>query len=407
MEKVFVSICNMSINASYLIMAVIFIRFVFKCAPKYMRCFLWLLVGIRLIIPFSVESALSLVPDGGYVDTKPLNGNDTVFSDIWVMGMMVMLVYLAGSYLYLKYRLRMSVPEVVSDEKGKSTKIYRNNCMGTSFLLGIVRPRIYVPYSVTDDELPFIIMHEKAHLKRCDHLIKPFSFVILCVHWFNPVIWIAYIMLAGDIELACDEKVVMKLGCEHKKEYSRVLLSCSASRHMISVCPVAFGEFGVKERVKNVLNYKKPTFWIITIVAVICIIVPVCFMTKPKENVPVKEQDTKETEKEMTMLQDSDEKVEQQLSELNEAEVKVEQQLSELNELEVKNQEAAAIKKALEKQLEQQLKEQKEIEKQIAKEKEIEKQILEKLKNEGYSEGWVKNSDDEWVHISMVKSLPE
>ena len=322
MEKLFINIFHMSGSASYLILAVLLVRFLLRKAPKSMRSFLWLLVGIRLIVPFSVESIFSLIPDTPTVEeyiyqTIQPNSNSTVpekqpinqqiqhkdvhireknisssFTTVqictwvWIFGVILMFCYLALSWLRLRSCVKVSVPlEVVLNDnnKGKNIiKIYRNDKLESPFLFGIIHPRIYVPSSISSEELPYVVQHELTHKKRKDYLIKPAGFLILSVYWFNPCVWIAYIMLCKDIELICDEYVIKKLGTEYKKAYSQALLNSAANRHVITACPVAFGEVGVKERVKNVLHYKKPAFWVLVAAVLVCIAVPVCFMTQKK-----------------------------------------------------------------------------------------------------------------------------
>lgn len=320
MEKLFINIFQMSISASYLILAVLLIRFLLRKAPKDMRSFLWLLVGIRLLVPFSVESVFSLIPNTKTVDSyifeveqaelKTYSDTASVYAPvsqpfqdnfipsaekgmsktqvivllcarIWLFGMALMLGYMLISWLRLKKRVEMSVPVDIALDCGH-IKIYQSEMIESPFLFGVISPRIYIPSRIADEELPYVIQHEMTHRKRKDYLIKPIGFLLLSVYWFNPCVWIAYIMLCKDIELICDEKVIKQLGLSCKKEYSQALLNSAVNRRMIAACPVAFGEVGVKERVKNVLNYKKPAFWVLVAAVLVCIIVPVCFMTQKK-----------------------------------------------------------------------------------------------------------------------------
>lgn len=324
MEKVFISIFQMSLSASYLILAVLLVRFLLRRAPKSMRSFLWLLVGIRLVIPFSVESVFGLIPDTQAVNeyiydtaqperdiltdmpivdssvSQPISESAmpvaekhmdrtqtaiVICTKIWLAGMTLMLGYMAVSSLRLKRRVKTAVPVDVALDCGStkiSRKIYQCDTIETPFLFGIVRPRIYIPEYIADEELPYVVQHEMTHLGRKDYLIKPAAFLLLSVYWFNPFVWTAYVMLCKDIELICDEKVVRQLGASCKKAYSQALLNSASDRHVITACPVAFGEVSVKERVKNVLNYKKPAFWVLAAAVLACIIVPLCFMTQKK-----------------------------------------------------------------------------------------------------------------------------
>ncbi|MBO5146198.1 MAG: hypothetical protein J6C19_11805 [Lachnospiraceae bacterium] len=320
MDKLFMNLFNMSISASYLILAVTAVRLFFKNMPKNVRCFLWLLAGVRLAVPFSIESVFSLIPSTNTADetysmvSRPavhsgiqmidvpvnqfLQENDMaaaadsvsrsqvlgyLCAGIWAAGLILMLGYMVLSYMRIARRIRTAIPEDFAMDTEHQIKIYKSDAIETPFLFGIIKPRICIPFHITEESMPYVILHEKAHLKRKDYLIKPAAFLLLAVYWFNPCVWLAYVLLCRDIELACDEKVVRELGMEYKKAYSQALVACAVSRRMITACPVAFGENGVKERVKNILNYKKPAFWVIAAAVLACIIIPVCFMTSKKD----------------------------------------------------------------------------------------------------------------------------
>lgn len=311
MEAVFLKLFNMSIAASFMIFAVVLLRALFKKAPKALRPVLWALVAIRLICPFSLESAFSLIPSAqtipdtvlsepsfsvqtGFegVDTRvnaelasryyegvtvPTNTGlhaATLLTAIWVIGIFALAVYAVVSFVKLRKQTAEAVPY--------RENIYLCDRIPTPFILGIVKPRIFLPSSINEADIPYVLAHEKAHLKRRDHLWKPLGFVLLSIYWFNPLIWIAYILLCRDIELACDEKVIKALGAECKKPYADALINCSVSQRRISACPVAFGETDVKGRIQSVLNYKKPAFWVLLTAVVASIAVAVCFLTVPK-----------------------------------------------------------------------------------------------------------------------------
>lgn len=313
MDAVFLKLFNMSITASWLILAVILIRFVFKKAPKWVNCALWALVAVRLVCPFSFESVLSLVPSTetvpsniGYSDLPSINSGISavnqavnpvisqsfapdvtesvnpmqviisVSSVIWLIGVAALLIYSLVSYMQIRKKVKISMP--------LSGNILLCDGISSPFILGIIKLKIYLPSAMPEEQRRYVIAHEKAHLKRRDHWWKPLGFLILTVYWFNPLIWGAYILLCRDIELACDERVIKAMGEESKKSYSEALLSCSVPRRMIAACPVAFGEVGVKDRIKNVLNYKKPAFWVIVAAVVISIVAAVCFMTNPSNS---------------------------------------------------------------------------------------------------------------------------
>lgn len=311
MESVFLKLLNMSIAASFMIVAVIVLRALFKKAPKALRPLLWALVGIRLICPFSPESALSLIPSAQTIPDTVLSGPsfsvqtgfegvDTrvnaeladryfegvtvptntglhitaLLSVIWVIGIFALAVYAVFSFV----RLRKQTAEAVPYREN----IYLCDRIPSPFILGIVKPRIFLPSSMDEADIPYVLAHEQAHLKRRDHLWKPIGFVLLSIYWFNPLIWIAYILLCRDIELACDEKVIKAMGSECKKPYANALINCSVSQKRISACPVAFGETDVKGRIQSVLHYKKPAFWVLLTAVMVCIAVAVCFLTVPK-----------------------------------------------------------------------------------------------------------------------------
>lgn len=312
MEAVFLKLLNMSIAASWLVLVVVVLRMVLKKAPKAIRCFLWALVAFRLICPFSFESVLSLIPSAETVpenimyvqepvlytgipvinnmvnpvlsetftqpveeSVNPMQLVTFLSSIVWVAGLIAMTIYAVYSYSRIHRKVAASVH--------LKDNLYLCDYIDTPFILGIVKPRIYLPSTLKTEQTVYVVAHEKAHLKRRDHWWKPLGFTLLSIYWFNPLIWLAYILLCRDIELACDERVIQELGESEKKSYSETLLLCSIPRKMIVACPVAFGEVGVKERVRTVLHYKKPAFRIMVVAVIACIVVAVCFLTNPKE----------------------------------------------------------------------------------------------------------------------------
>ena len=193
---------------------------------------------------------------------------------VWLAGAAALLLYSAISYWRLRRRVREAV--ILRDN------IYQSENAGSPFVLGIIRPKIYLPYHMDKREMDHVIAHEQTHIRRRDHWWKPLGFLLLTVHWFNPLLWLGYILLCRDIELACDEKVIREMGSEQRADYTQALVSCSVSRRSIAACPLAFGEVGIKERVKSVMNYKKPAFWIVLASVVVCAVAAVCFLTDPK-----------------------------------------------------------------------------------------------------------------------------
>lgn len=313
MDAVFLKILNMSITASWIALAVIAVRLLLKKAPKWITVLMWGLVGIRLICPFSLESIFSLIPSAEtvpgdilYTNTPTIHSgveaiNSVVnpiildslapavgasvnpiqiiafaASAIWIVGIVAMSIYTVVSYIRIQRKVKEAVP-------------YQDNIrlcdhVDTPFILGVMRPKIYLPSAMSEQDMKYVIAHENTHLKRHDHWWKPLGFLLLTVYWFNPILWAAYVLLCRDIELACDEKVIQDMGAENKKPYSIALINCSVPRRMIAACPLAFGEVGVKERVKSVLNYRKPAFWIIAAAMIAGIVLAVCFLTNPVES---------------------------------------------------------------------------------------------------------------------------
>ena len=313
MNELFLKIINMSISASWLVLAVLILRFVLKKAPKWINVLLWGIVAIRLICPFSFESALSLIPSAETFPEKIIsgpsfdvqtgitpidnrindylgdryfegvtvptnNGNNvmTILTIVWAIGILLLVTYTVISY----WRLHREIDTAVRYKDN----IFQSENVSSPFVLGIIKPRIYLPFNMNGQDLEHVVAHEQAHIRRRDHWWKPLGFLLLTIHWFNPLMWLAYVLLCRDIELACDEKVIKELDNEQRADYAQALVVCSVNRPMIAACPLAFGEVGVKDRVKSVMNYKKPAFWVIIIAVIACVIVAVCFLTNPKQD---------------------------------------------------------------------------------------------------------------------------
>ena len=354
MIAVFLHLFNLSVMAGWMVLAVLLLRLCLKKAPRWITCVLWGLVALRLLVPFTIESPISLLPtaetvvSGETADNstpvvnsgmeaidKPLNdwlqtpvpssppvGNTTpnvpegetgvipqppvedtptapdekptdteeksvsrmeqilqIAAPVWLVGIGLMLLYELVSVLRVRSR--------VLDAVRLRDNVWQSDRVSSPFIFGLFRPRIYVPYDLEEPMLEQVLSHERAHLHRRDHWIKPFAFTLLAVYWYNPLLWVGYILLCKDIELACDEKVLAELGEESKKPYSNALINCSAPRRMISACPLAFGENGVKSRVKSILHYKKPTLWILIGAILVTSFAAVWFLTDPlkEENV--------------------------------------------------------------------------------------------------------------------------
>ena len=326
MTKVFLTLLNVGIAAGWLILAVLILRFLLRKAPKWTICLLWALVALRLVFPFSIESVFSLIPSAQtvsieiermeepvihtgihYVDDRvnpviteqmapkmeesvnPMQVVTFVASIVWIIGLALFQTYTFVSYVELKRKVRIAVPmqryapELFEQAEWKAyKKVYVCDNIKSSFILGIVNPKVYLPAGMEDGAYRNILQHEQTHLKRGDQFWKPLGYLLMSVYWFQPLCWVAYTFFCKDIELACDERATRDMKKEEKASYCQTLLSCSTNRRILAACPVAFGEVGVKERVKHVFNYKKPTFWIILAACAACIVVAVCFLTNPK-----------------------------------------------------------------------------------------------------------------------------
>lgn len=312
MSGIFLKLLNLSISASWLVLVVLALRLVLKRAPKWVNVLLWGMVALRLMLPFSIESALSLIPSAETVspevvqfDPAPTITSGVTIIDnavnpslsesfaaaplasvnplyvwiylagwVWLIGLAAMLAYALVSYQRLRRRVRASIP--------LRENIYVCDEVPSPFILGIVHPRIYLPSALDETQRGSVLSHERAHLARRDHWWKPLGYALLAVYWFNPLLWLAYTLLCRDIELACDERVLRGMDAGQVKDYSSALLACSVPRRMLAACPLAFGEVGVGARVKNALRYKKPAFWVVAASVAVCVVVAVCFLTNPE-----------------------------------------------------------------------------------------------------------------------------
>ena len=314
MSELFLKIVNMSISAGWLILAVLAVRLLLRNAPRWINVLLWGIVALRLICPFSIESALSLIPSTQTISAQimmdrtpeistgietidrvvnpvisasfapkpwasanPLQILIPVAANLWLLGVLVLLAYTTISYLTLRHKIRTAV--ILHDN------IFQCETVTSPFVLGVFQPRIYLPYTMDRNNLDYVVAHEQAHIRRKDHWWKPMGFLLLTVYWFNPFVWLAYVLLCRDIELACDERVIRELGNEQRADYTQALVTCAVNRRMIAACPLAFGEVGVKDRVKSIMNYRKPAFWIMVAAVIVCAVVAVCFLTNPLDSV--------------------------------------------------------------------------------------------------------------------------
>ena len=303
MNSLFTSVLEISWQAGLIALAVMAVRPLLRRAPRRAVCMLWLLVALRLLLParLTVESPVSLQqPESPpiqayqelrqqekvYVSAPPEQRPEMAGSAaaqgfalldqlpaIWLTGVGCMALYMALSLLRMRWRLR-AAPRIQDN-------VYRCTDWSTPFVLGVLAPRIYVPETVSEQDFPQVLAHERCHIRRWDHVWKPLAFLLLAVNWFNPVLWAAYVLLGRDMESACDEMVLKNATPSQRAAYSRALVSCAAQPKMAAVCPLAFGEVAVKERVKNVLNYKKPALWAVILLVVAAAIIGVCLLTKP------------------------------------------------------------------------------------------------------------------------------
>ena len=310
MTELFLEIVNRSISASFLVLAILAARFLLRKGAKWGNVLLWGLVAVRLLSPVSLQSVLSLIPSAQTVrpeimlspspaidsgipavnqavnpilqesftpnpaaSANPLQILLPAFALAWAAGVLAMALYCAVSCWRLHRRVHSAVC--------LAENIYQSPAVSTPFVLGLCKPRIYLPQMILPEELPYVIAHEKAHIRRRDHWWKVIGFALLSIHWFNPVMWLAYCVLCRDIEFACDEQVIRELGENQRADYSQAILDCSVAPRSISACPLAFGETGVKARVKEILSYKKPGFWLLALGAAAAVFLTVGFLTDP------------------------------------------------------------------------------------------------------------------------------
>ena len=360
MTELFLNVLNRSISASWLILVVLGLRLVLRKTPKWVYVLLWGIVAVRLVCPFSIESAFSLMPSRETIPTNVLSGTElqiqtgiapvdstvnsplgnldfediaaaaesgtnviSILTIVWLVGALLLITYTAITY----WRLRRKVDTAVLLREN----IFQSEMVDSPFVLGIIRPRIYVPFRLDNQNLEHVISHEQAHIRRRDHWWKPLGFLLLTVYWFNPLMWVAYVLLCRDIELACDERVIRKLNSEQRAEYTQALILCSVNRRMIAACPLAFGEVGVIERVKSVMNYKKPAVWVIALSIIACGVFAVCFLTDPAENaedfVP---NDSMEAETESTISTSAEQDSHEQLAQMEQEVAALKEEIAQL-----------------------------------------------------------------------------
>lgn len=310
MNTIFLGFVNRAVTAGWLVLAVIILRQLLRRAPRSVHCLLWAAVAVRLLLPFSIESPVSLVPTtqavvpetvqaghpvvqtgipavnsqvSDYMQSHYFEGVTApagtaiqvtdVLSVIWLTGMAVLLLYCLGTYLHMRSHLRTAVR--------LRDNLWQSEWVDSPFVLGLFRPRIYLPFRLDEETLQQVEAHERAHIARGDHVWKVLAFLLLAVHWFHPLLWVAYLLFCRDLEYACDERVIRQLDGKGRKQYSDALLRCASPRRSVAPCPVAFGETGVGGRIRNVLRYRKPAFWVAVIAAIALIVTAVCFLTDP------------------------------------------------------------------------------------------------------------------------------
>lgn len=312
MDAVFLELLNRSIAAGWLILAVVLLRLLLNRAPKNLRCLLWAFVPVRMLLPARIKSPLSLIPSARTLPPQELindlpsihsgipvldqsvNGSFSqamapsvensvnplqiwthIWAWIWLLGFCAMLLYA----LFSDWRLR----RLVADSLPLRDNIRLSERLSSPFVLGIARPKIYLPYGLDEDTMALVLAHEQGHILRHDHWFKPLGFLFLSFCWFHPLFWLAFLLYSRDIELACDEFVLRQLGPGAKKLYSNALLTCSASRSAVTPCPLAFGESDVKTRIRSILRYQKPTRWMLLVSGLACLVLALCFLTDPPD----------------------------------------------------------------------------------------------------------------------------
>lgn len=319
LQNLLINIVNMSLTGTYVILFVLLIRFPLKRLPKIFSYSLWSVVIFRLVCPYSFSSAFSLLGSfsfssnktnhipiniglteqttiGGsingvnnimnnslpaatpYASANPMQIILSIASVIWIIGLLLMVIYSITSYIVLKKKIYSAI--LVYDN------VFECENIKSPFVLGILKPKIYLPIGLNENEKTYILKHEQTHIKRLDHLVKPFAFLVLCIHWFNPFVWVSFILMSRDMEMSCDEKVIKELGNKIKREYSTSLLTMAVNRRFVSGSPLAFGESNVKSRIKNVLNYKKPSFWVAIAVAILIIVIGIGLISNPQIKKP-------------------------------------------------------------------------------------------------------------------------
>lgn len=309
MSEFFLQLINCSIAAGWIVPIVLLLRFLLKSSPKQVSCLLWGFVGLRLLLPFSLESRFSLLPSAKTVNPEMFFGRIVVqtgipaldlsantflaehyyesitvpvgffdallkrFFYLWLFGVIFFVFYSLISALYLKWKTSISLC--------LRENIYICDRIDTPFVLGMFRPKICLPSDLEGKQMEAVLRHEKAHLERGDHIIKPLAYTLVIIHWFNPIMWIAFWFFSRDMELACDERAVRKMDVTERKSYSHVLLDFSVRRRKTLVSPLAFGEVGIKQRVRSVLHYKRATVLTKIAAFILCVLMAVCFLTDP------------------------------------------------------------------------------------------------------------------------------
>ncbi|MDF2674351.1 MAG: antirepressor regulating drug resistance protein [Clostridiales bacterium] len=321
LKDLFLNVLNMSITASYVILFVLLARLFLKKVPKIFSYSLWAVVLFRLVCPFSFSSVFSFfsllkrsgmefIPGdfslftnpqgngGTYVIPKQstssltdvnqiISGNPIaitnlkekalfIISLIWALGLLSLIIYSIVSYVLLKRKINTAMP--------LDSKVYECENITSPFVLGIIKPMIYLPMALQENQRDYIIKHEEIHIKRLDYLVKPFAFLVLCIHWLNPLVWISFLLMNKDMEMSCDEHVLKEMGMDIKKAYSSSLLSLAVDRKIIGASPLAFGESNTKSRIKNVLNYRKPAFWVVVLGVLVICIISVGLMANPRKD---------------------------------------------------------------------------------------------------------------------------
>lgn len=306
METIFMKVIEMSVVAACLIAVVIILRFPLKKGPKWFMGAPWSVVALRLILPFQIESRIGILPNFHGIITVFIYER---FQWIWLAGVAIVLIYMGHSYYSIKKQTEASVQVT---ELGDN--VYKCDEIDTPFILGIFNPKIYLPSGLENETITNVLAHERAHIRRGDHIKKQIGFLLLAIHWFNPLVWISYALFCKDLELSCDEKVISRMSLDEKKSYATSLLRCSTNQRYVFAYQLAFGGIGVGTRVNQIFNYKKASGWLIMLLTIITLALSTCFFTSSaQKGLDLAVAEDEENAEPVVEFQDTDEVPEEEM----------------------------------------------------------------------------------------------